>query len=56
MLGNFSQLSWKKQIRQMFILLYPLQVDGAIWAFSIALVSSSSPSSSYGVSSVASAL
>jgi hypothetical protein len=38
----------------MFILLYQLQVDGAIWASSIALLSSSSPSSSYGISSVAS--
>ena len=34
------------------ILLYPLQVDGAIQAFRITLVSSSCPLSSYGVSSV----
>lgn len=47
MLGNFLQLSWRKQVRQKFILLYPLQVDDAIQAFRIALVPSASPSLSY---------
>ena len=45
----------EETIKWMFILLYPLRIDGAIWAFRIALVLLSSPSSSYGVSSVASA-